>query len=115
VTNRTQTYDLATGTHEIRFAWDVGGHRRLVDAGTEMDDTNVTTYRITDGDPLSAEVHVACMTALGRDDWQTRVETESRMTSTAAEFLVSQRVDAYAGAERIRSRAWELRFAREGV
>jgi hypothetical protein len=37
------------------------------------------------------------------------------MTSTAAEFRVSQRVDAYAGDERIRSRAWELRFPREGV
>ena len=26
-----------------------------------MHDTNVTTYRITEGDPLSAEVHVRCM------------------------------------------------------
>jgi hypothetical protein len=115
VTNRTQTYDLATGTHEIRFEWDVGGHRRLVDAGTAMADTNVTTYRITDGDPLSAEVHVACMSALGRGDWQTRIETESRMTATATEFLVSQRADAYEGADLVRSRAWELRFPREGV
>ena len=58
------------GAHEIRFEWDVGGHRRLVEAGTEMDDTNVTTYRITEGDPLSAEVHVRCMSALGRGDWR---------------------------------------------
>jgi hypothetical protein len=75
----------------------------------------VTTYRIADGDPLSAEVQVECMSALGRGDWRTRVETESRMTSTAAEFRVSQRVEAYEGDERIRSRAWELRFPREGV
>jgi predicted acyl esterase len=115
VTNRTQTYDLATGVREIRFEWDVGGRRRLVEAGTEMEDTNVTTYRITDGDPLSAEVHVTCMSALGRGGWRTRVETESRMTSTATEFLVSQRADAYEGGERIRSRAWTLRFPREGV
>jgi predicted acyl esterase len=115
VTHRTQTYDLATATHELRFEWDVGGHRRLVEAGTEMADTNVTTYRITDGDPLSAEVHVACTSALGRGDWRTRVETDSRMTSTATEFHVSQRVDAYEGEERIRSRAWELRFPRDGV
>jgi hypothetical protein len=114
-TNRTQAYDLATQTHELRFEWDVGGHRRLVDAGTEMDDTNVTVYRITDGDPLSAEVEVECMTALGRGDWQTRIETTSRMTSTASEFLVSQRLDAFEGDQRVRSRAWELRFPREGV
>jgi predicted acyl esterase len=114
-TNRTQTFDLATGTHEIRFEWDVGGHRRLVEAGTEMDDTNVTTYRITEDDPLSAEVHVGCMTALGRGEWRTRVETDSRMTCTATEFVVTQRLDAYEGDERIRSRAWDLRFPRDAV
>jgi hypothetical protein len=114
-TNRTQTYDLATQTHEIRFEWDVGGHRRLIDAGTEMEDTNVTVYRITDGDPLSAEVEVECMSALGRGGWRTRIETYSRMTSTVSEFLVSQRMDAFAGDQRVRSRAWELRFPRDGV
>jgi hypothetical protein len=101
--------------HEIRFEWDVGGHRRLLEAGTEMEDTNVTTYRITEGDPLSAEVHVRCTSALGRGDWRTRVETESRMTSTANEFLVTQRLVAYEGDERVASRAWDLRFPRDGV
>jgi putative CocE/NonD family hydrolase len=114
-TNRVQTFDLATGAHEIRFEWDVGGHRRLVDAGTEMDDTNVTTYRIVEGDPLSAAVHVRCMSALGRGDWRTRVETDSLMTSTATEFLVTQRLDAYEGDERIRARTWELRVPRDGT
>ena len=114
-TTRTQTTDIATGAHEIRFDWDVGGHRRLVEAGTEMEDTNVTTYRIVEGDPLSASVHVRCMSALGRGSWQTRVETDSRMTSTATEFRVTQRLDAYEGDERIRSRMWELRFPRDGV
>jgi hypothetical protein len=114
-TNRTQTFDLATGVHEIRFEWDVGGHRRLVDAGTEMEDTNVTTYSIAEGDPLSAAVHVRCMSALGRGDWQTRVETDSAMTSTADAFHVTQRLDAYEGEECIRSRTWELRLPRDGV
>ena len=31
-TNRTHTHDPATGAHELRFEWDVGGHRRLVDS-----------------------------------------------------------------------------------
>jgi putative CocE/NonD family hydrolase len=114
-TNRIQLYDLATGERTLRFEWDVGGHRRLVDSGIEMEDTNVTTYRIADGDPLAAEVHVACLSALGRGDWRTRVETDSRMTATAAEFLVTQRMDAYEGEARVCSRTWELRFPREGV
>ena len=74
-----------------------------------------TTYRITDGDPTSAEVEVRCTTGLGRGKWQTRVETESRMTSTASEFAVSQRLDAFEGDARIYSRIWELAFPRDGV
>ena len=114
-THRRHSHDPATGAHEVEFEWDVGGHRRLVEAGTEMHDTNLTTYRIVDGDPLSAEVHVRCSSALGRGDWQTRVDTESRMSSTATEFLVTQRLDAYEGDERIYSRSWELALPRDGV
>jgi putative CocE/NonD family hydrolase len=114
-TRREHHHDPASGRHEIEFDWDVGGHRRLVAAGTEMLDTNVTTYRITDGDPTSAEVEVRCTTGLGRGEWQTRVETESRMTSTATEFAVSQRMDAFEGDTRIYSRIWEMAFPRDGV
>jgi uncharacterized protein len=114
-THRRHRHDPATGAHELEFEWDVGGHRRLVEAGTEMRDTNVTTYRIVDGDPLSAEVHVRCTTALGRGDWRTRVETDSRMTSTATEFLVTQRLDAYEGDAEVYSRSWDLSFPRDGV
>jgi putative CocE/NonD family hydrolase len=114
-TTRRHVHDLAGGAHELAFEWDVGGHRRLADAGTEMDDSHVTTYRIVDGDPLSAAVRVACSSALGRGDWRTRVQTDSDMTSTASEFLVTHRLDAYEGEERIYSRTWSLRFPRDGV
>jgi uncharacterized protein len=100
---------------QMRFEWDVGGHRRLKDSGIEMDDTNVTTYRIADGDPLSASVRVECSSALGRGAWRTRVETDSEMTATTTEFVVEHRLDAYEGDELIRSRSWSLRFPRDGV
>ena len=41
---RTLTRDLASGAQDIRFEWDAGGRRRLVESGTELDDTNVTTW-----------------------------------------------------------------------
>jgi uncharacterized protein len=114
-TSRTLTRDLASGAHEIAFTWDVGGHRRLVEARTEMEDENVTTYRIVEGDPLSASVHCRCSSALGREEWRTRVETESRMTASAEEFLVTHALDAYEGEERVYARTWTLAFARDGV
>jgi hypothetical protein len=41
--------------------------------------------------------------------------TESRMTGTAKEFRVDQRLDAFEGGERVYSRTWELTFPRDGV
>ena len=114
-TSRAQTYDPETGEHRIDFEWDVGGHRRLADAGTEMRDTNVTTYRIVDGDPLSAEVEVRCASALGRGDWQTLVETTSRMTSTATEFLVTQELRAYEADAEVYRRRWDIKLPRDHV
>jgi hypothetical protein len=112
-TTRAHTRDPATGAHELRFAWDVGGHRRLVDGGIEMDDTHVTTYRIVDGDPLSASVRVQCSSALRRGAWRTRVETDSEMTATAAKYVVRHRLDAYEDERRISSRSWTLAFPRD--
>jgi hypothetical protein len=101
--------------HETVFEWDVGGHRRLVEARTEMDDSSVTSYRIVDGDPLSASVESRCSSTLARDSWNARVDTQSTMTSTATEFIVEQRLDAYEGDEQVYSRTWELSFPRDGV
>jgi len=112
-TTRRHNHDQATGAHELRFEWDVGGHRRIRDSAIEMNDTHVTTYRIVDGDPLSASVRVQCSSALGRGAWRTRIHTDSEMTATAAEFVVKHRLDAYEGDKRICSRSWTLAFPRD--
>jgi hypothetical protein len=114
-TSRTLGRDLAGGAQEVRFQWDVGGHRRLALGGPELDDTNRTSYRIVEGDPLSAGVRVRCESTLARDDWHTRIETDSHMTATATEFLVSHTLDAYEHDERVYARTWTLRFPRDGV
>ena len=114
-TRRTLTRDMATGAHELAFTWDVGGQRRLVADATEMDDTNVTSYRIVEGDPLSASVRVRCSSALAHDGWQARVATDSAMTATATEFVVTHVLEGYEGEERVFARTWTLRFPRDGV
>jgi hypothetical protein len=47
--------------------------------------------------------------------WPWAVETDSEMKSTATEFVVEQRLDAYEGDELVASRTWSLRFPRDGV
>jgi uncharacterized protein len=114
-TSRMLARDLATGAHELTFRWDVGGHRRLDGDGPELDDTNLTTYRIVDGDPLSASVRCRCASTLARGDWHTRVETDSRMTATATDFLVTHALDAYEGDARVYARTWTLTIPRDGA
>ena len=92
-----------------------GGALPGVTASAVNLDTNVTTYRISDGDPLSAGVEVHCTSGLGRGDWQTRIETASGKRSTATAFLVSQRLNAFEGDEQVYSRVWELTFRRDNV
>ena len=108
-TSRVRRHD------ELRFEWDVGGHRRLKGSGIEMDDTHVTTYRIADGDPLSASVRVECSSALGRGAWRTRVTTRSEMTATKTALRVEQRLEAYEDEKLVRSRKWSFVFPRDGV
>jgi hypothetical protein len=55
------------------------------------------------------------MSALGRGAWRTRVETDSRMTSSATAFHVTQRLDAFEADERVFTRTWELSFPRDLV
>ncbi len=55
-TQRTIRHDLTDGSAEVIFDWDVGGNFRLADAGIEADGSNLTSYRIVTGQPLSAEV-----------------------------------------------------------
>jgi hypothetical protein len=56
---------------------------------------------------------VQCRSALGRGAWRTRVETDSEMTATGAEFVVHHRLDAYEDDNRICSRSWTLAFPRD--
>jgi hypothetical protein len=111
----SRTHRSENGTHEVAFEWDVGGRRRLAEAGTEMHDRNSTAYRIAEGDSLSAEVEVRCSSTLARDGWHARVDTHSKMTSSAGEFFVTQRLDAYEAEEQVYSRTWEFAFPRDGV
>jgi hypothetical protein len=50
-----------------------------------------------------------------RGDWHTRVETDSRITATATESLVTPALDAYEGDQRVYARTWTLSLPRDGV
>ena len=57
--------DLSTGEIELEFDWH-GSRTRILATDTEMGEENVTTYRIVEGDPLSATVICGVEVSLAR-------------------------------------------------
>jgi hypothetical protein len=114
-TQRSIRLDLADASAEVFFDWDVGGRFRLVDNGVEVDGSNVTTYRILRGQPLSAEVHTEQSASLRSDRFSAAVEATGRMSADASRFLVTLALDAREDGRRVHSRQWKLEFPRIGT
>ncbi|MDQ3865478.1 MAG: peptidase S15, partial [Actinomycetota bacterium] len=98
---RTVELDVASGEAVLTYAY--GDGRRRLPNGVELEDEASQTFRVAEGDPLSARVHVSERIEIARDGWRTRVETESEMTADAEAFHVENTVVTYAGDERV----WE--------
>ena len=114
-TQRILRHDLTDGSAEVIFDWDVGGNFRLVDAGIEADGSNLTSYRIVAGDPLSAEVRTEQSASLRSARHDVAVEATGHMTADPSAFLVTLALDAREDGHRVHSRQWHLEFPRNGA
>ncbi len=97
-----RTLERDAGGH-LRLVWkeDDLGRGRLARDGLEWEAVGTDTFTIVDGHPLSAAVRCEWTIALGRGDWQTRIETESTMSADAGAFRLTNAVDAYEGGVRV--------------
>jgi hypothetical protein len=91
------------------------GYVRFVDNGLENDYTTTDTFSIIEGQPLSATAQSDRHIIIGRGDWQTRIETTSRMTCTATHFMVTNSLEAYEGETRVFAKTWDFKVARDLV
>ena len=113
--SRTMSRDYATGETLVEMVKD-RGHIRIEATGTDYAGGGRETYRIGDGDPLSARARVDYVITLGREpDWNTRIDTHFILTATKDSFLVTAHAEAHDGDERIWSRSWENTIPRDGV
>ena len=97
---RILTREIASGRSELRFFQDrpaVRAHEN----GTEIEELTEDCYAIVDGDPLSASITCSWSIRIGRNGWRTRIESESTMTATAGDFLVTNRLEAFEGEARV--------------
>jgi uncharacterized protein len=91
---------MAAGRSDLEFFQDRPAVR-VLENGTEIEELTEDCYSIVDGDPLSAAITCSWSIRIGRGDWRTRIESESTMTATAGEFLVTNRLEAFEGEARV--------------
>ncbi len=105
--------DLAGGAIEVEFDWHPS-RTRISATDTEMGEENVTTYRIVDGDPLSATVICNVEVTLSRPGWNTRTLAACTMTCDAEHFIVTTTLDAFEDNVRVHTRTWTHHLPRDG-
>jgi predicted acyl esterase len=111
---RIFSYDVATDTMTYTSIADSGA-QRIEAIGLELEEIARKVYRIRSDDPLSADNVIHWTTRRGRDDWQVRVETRTRMRATREDFLIDAELDAYEGERRAFSRNWHSKIPRDLV
>ena len=109
---RTTTHDLMTGRTEAVFDWDMGGTWRF-ENGIVWGGTSVTTMGITEGDPLSAEVHVRNTERFEEGDLRVDIVADAVMSCTLGEFLVTSSLEVRENGARVFARTWDHRFPRD--
>ena len=91
------------------------GRIQFVEDRLETEDINLDSLFLKEGEPLSLKVYCERTAEIGRDDWQTRVETSGTMTATLENFEISSRLHVFEGGKQIFSRTWDYQIPREWV
>jgi uncharacterized protein len=112
---RTITRDVAADEVIYTVLRDEG--RSVIDEiGVETGFEKKVVYRIKPGDPTSARVDLREAFLLRhRQGWNTFVEAEAALSSTASEFLVEASLKAFDDGKPFYARSWLERIPRKGV
>jgi len=114
----TVTRNLATGEITITGGMDATTGRTasavVFPDGLELREEMTDTYRIVEGEALSARIDCWRVTSLRRDDWDVRVEATATMSSDAEMFHVTSAITASENGERVFHREWITDTPRDG-
>jgi len=113
-TARTLLRDMHTGRSELGFRW-ASGSDVVYPQGIRQVWDNDARYRVTEGDPLSAEVWCLERITYAReaDDWSVTIEAQARTTCDAEHFHVENTLKAWEGDELVREREWRRSIQRD--
>jgi hypothetical protein len=111
--HRTLAIDVGSGIERIEVLRD-DGRALIEDIGVETGFRKVLRYRIHPADPSTARAEAEYL-LIHRDarGWDTTVRTRSVIACTAEHYLLEADLEAFEGEERVFSRSWSERIARD--
>jgi hypothetical protein len=86
---------------------------RIDRIGLELGTQYKTQYHIEENDPLSAVAELSNIQTLSRNEWQIRVETQLRLSSTGGAFLLQGSLRAFEGTNEVHRREWDRSIPRD--
>ena len=86
---------------------------RIDRIGLELGASGRHDCHIEQDDPLSATAEAGHVQTIARDGWQTRIETHTRMSCTADDFLLHATLRAWEGASELCHREWRYSIPRQ--
>jgi uncharacterized protein len=86
---------------------------RIDRIGLELGAQDNTQYHVEENDPLSAVAELRHTQTLSRNEWQIRIETQLRLSSTGNTFRLQGSLRATEGANEVCRRDWERSIPRD--
>jgi hypothetical protein len=79
----------------------------------ELSAEGKSQFHVEDDDPLSAMAELRRTQTMSRDEWQIRLETQIRLSSTASIFRLQGSLRAWEGANEVCRREWDRSIPRD--
>ena len=112
--NRVVSRDASNGKTVLEDQ-NFSGRFLFQDSGLEMEDKASDRLEITKDHPLSMITECHRTASIGRGDWQTRIETKSRMTSDEMNFYLENHLEAYENDHVVFQKSWKTSVPRSFV
>jgi len=112
--NRVVSRDAANGKTVLEDQ-NFSGRFLFQDSGLEMEDKASDRLEITKEHPLSMITECHRTASIGRGNWQTRIETKSRMTSDEMNFYLENHLEAYENDHVVFQKSWKTSVPRSFV
>jgi uncharacterized protein len=88
---------------------------RIDRIGLELGTEHKSRFHVEEDDPLSAVAELRQTQTMSRDEWEVRIETQIRLSSTRDAFLLQGGLRAWEGANQVCCREWDRSIPRDFI